>query len=218
MNARASATNRSESGFTLLELLIAIVLLSLITTMLMAGLRLETQSLSRQTARLDRAAQLPPVYDFLRAQFADAQPVIPIGASSRSIVFDGETESVHFVSTGPLSSGIGGLQLLSVALVDGALRVRWRTYDGRLPDADQPGTETVLLDDIIQAHFSFFGIVPPDTAAHWHDTWQDMPYLPSLIRLSLTSADGLAIPEFTVKPRVTAPEPPARGATEASTR
>ena len=65
---------------------------------------------------------------------------------------------------------------------------------------------------------SFFGIVPPDTAAHWHDTWQDMPYLPSLIRLSLTSADGLAIPEFTVKPRVTAPEPPARGATEASTR
>ena len=111
---RPIAPNERQRGFTLLELLIAVVLLALITTMLLAGLQMETQNLPRQTGRLDRAAQLPPVYDFLRSELADAQPVVPIGATSRSIVFDGEPNAVHFVSTGPQSVQIGGLQLLSI--------------------------------------------------------------------------------------------------------
>lgn len=206
---RPNGPNVRQSGFTLLELLIAVVLLALITTMLLAGLQLETQNLPRQTGRLDRAGQLPPVYDFLRSELADAQPVVPIGATSRSIVFDGEPDAVHFVSTGPQSVQIGGLQLLSVTFARGALRVRWRLFDGALPDDDQPGRDVLLLDHLARVQLSFFGVVPPDTEPHWYDTWHDMPYLPSLVRFSMTSADGVAIPELTVATRLSAaPAPP----------
>ncbi len=216
---RPIAPNERQRGFTLLELLIAVVLLALITTMLLAGLQMETQNLPRQTGRLDRAAQLPPVYDFLRSELADAQPVVPIGATSRSIVFDGEPNAVHFVSTGPQSVQIGGLQLLSITFTGGALRVRWRLFDGALPDEDQPGRDVLLMDHLARAQLSFFGIVPPDTQPHWYDTWHDMPYLPSLVRFSLRSADGVDIPELTVAPRLSAvapPAPPAQGNVETS--
>lgn len=203
-----TAPDERQSGFTLLELLIAVVLLALVTTMLLAGFQLETQHLPRQTGRMDRAAQLPPVYDFLRAELGDAQPVVPIGARGRAIVFDGEPDAVHFVSTGPQSVQVGGLQLLRVTFAGGALRVRWRLFDGSLPEEDQPGRDVLLLDRLTGARLSFFGIVPPDTQPHWYDTWHDMPYLPSLVRFSLTSADGTEIPELTVAPRLSAPPPP----------
>jgi hypothetical protein len=69
--------------------------------------------------------------------------------------------------------------------------------------------DTVLLDHITQARFGYFGIVAPDTQPHWHDSWEDLSYLPSLVRLSLVSADGPPIPELAMAPRMAGPPPDA---------
>ena len=193
--------SRDQPGFTLLELLVAMILLSMIVAMLMAGLRLESVGLGRQVEHLDRVMELPPVYDFLRSQIADARPVPAPGSTGGAILFVGQPDGLRFVSSGPQSVQSAGLQVLAIAVAAGALRVRWRAFNTDDED-DSAGVETVLLTHVTQARFGYFGIVAPDTQPHWHDSWENLSYLPSLVRLSLTSADGPPIPELTMAPRM----------------
>jgi general secretion pathway protein J len=193
---------RNEGGFTLLELLIAVALLGLLTTILAAGLRLQTQYIERGSERLERGAQLPAVHAFLRSQLGKAQPVVPIGSADRTILFEGRPGAVAFVAPAPASMAGGGLELFSVGFAEGRVVVRWREFAGTLVSETQPGGETVLLDGVARARFRYFGTVPPEDAPKWHETWRGMPHLPALIRLELAFSDGEEMPVFAVAPRL----------------
>jgi general secretion pathway protein J len=197
---------RSQSGFTLLELLIAITLLSLLTTMLFAGLRLGTRHVERQSTRLERSAQIPAVQSFLRTQLANAQPLLLDQTSARkAILFDGRPDGLDFVGVAPESVTIGGLQLFSIEVNPGAasqLRVRWRLFGVPEVGVGRGAHETVLLDGVARLAFHYYGIVPLGKEPAWHQAWQEIEYLPSLIRLELVFQDGERMPALTVAARL----------------
>ncbi len=200
----------SQRGFTLLELLISVALLVLLTTILFEGLRLGTHHLGQQSDRLDRASRIALAHNFLRAQLADARPVITPTAAERTIVFNGRPDGIEFVSVAPESVAVGGLQALSVDYDKGAgttggeLLLRWRLYKGTSPAVASNSRDTVLLDHVRSAEFAYFGATSPDQPSAWHMTWQDMAYLPSLVRLSLEFSDGQRMPELIVALRLSA--------------
>lgn len=202
---------QSQRGFTLLELLIAVTLLSLLTTMLVAGFRLGTRHMERQTMRLERASQIPAAEGFLRARLADAQPFVDESSPRRSIVFDGRPDGLEFVGVAPEGLTIGGLQLFSVDLIGrtgGQLRVHWQVFAVPESGTGQSAAETVLLDGVSRLSFHYYGIVPPAKRPGWHRAWQGMEYLPSLIRLEAVFQDGERMPDLIVAIRLsTAPRP-----------
>ncbi len=213
-----------QRGFTLIELLIAVSLLALLMAMLFAGLNAGTRHIGRQSERLDRVSRTVLAQSFLRAQLADARALTPSNVPSDAITFDGRADGVDFVSAAPQAVAVGGLQVLSLGIVEarGAggeqLLAGWRPFTGSgsgsgagaSPSAAVASEHrTALLDHIQEAAFAYFGVVDPGEAPGWHATWRNMSYLPSLIRLSVTFADGQRMPEFVVALRAS---PGATGA------
>jgi prepilin-type N-terminal cleavage/methylation domain-containing protein len=191
-----------DAGFTLIEMVIGIALLALLTTILIGGFRLETQHVGRISSRLDRAAELQAAHTFLRTELASAQSVRPVDASGREIMFEGASSGLEFVAVAPQSAPKDGLDVFTIMAADGALRVRWRRYDGLASVAGEHGDEATLVEGVERATFRYFGIVPPATAPAWHDSWRGMPYLPSLVRLDLVLASGESAPGLTIAPRL----------------
>ncbi|HXZ00349.1 MAG TPA: prepilin-type N-terminal cleavage/methylation domain-containing protein [Stellaceae bacterium] len=193
----------SQRGFTLLELLISIVLLALLTTMLFGGLQLGTRQLDRQTDRVERAARLSLAQGFLRRQLADARPLADPAQAAGIVAFTGERDSLRFFNPTPASAASGGLESLSVEFVEGhgrsagALLLRRRS-----DEAGAAAHDSVLLDQVRQAEFAYFGVTAPGETAAWHASWRDMAYLPSLVRLSVVFSDGAVMPEMIVALRL----------------
>lgn len=200
---------RSQRGFTLLELLISVALLALLTTFLFEGLRLVTRNLGPESNRLDRASRIAVTENFLRAQLADARPVLEAATGWKSIEFDGRADGIDFVSVAPESVSVAGLQALSVVYEKGAgarggeLLLRWRPYEGSSPRTAAPDVRNSwLLDHVRSAEFAYFGVASPNQPPAWHAAWQDMAYLPSLVRLSLDFSDAQRMPELVIALRL----------------
>jgi general secretion pathway protein J len=217
-----------EEGFTLVELLVALTLFGVLTTMLFMEFRLGIRSADKVTEAIDKSSTLPILHDFLRAQLAAAQPIVRNGSSEEILWFDGQAEKVEFIGMPPNAlSGVlsgGGLQRFSIELLkaggppsvgsgpsvggaprDGGRRLvlRRRLYQGKQfkaeGDYDEP---LVLLADVASFQFGYFGAADPARAPAWQDTWREMPRLPSLIRLRLALVDGRQMPDLVVALRL----------------
>jgi general secretion pathway protein J len=140
----------SSRGFTLLELLIALALVSLIALLLFSGLRLGTRTWEGVEAAADRTAELRVARNFLERELRQARPIELTFDAQRRFVFAGEEESLEFVA--PLSEhvGIPGLYVLRLTLQEGEQRqlvlTRWLLN----PDV-LAGTETAPAWEPLEA-------------------------------------------------------------------
>lgn len=107
---------RLAGGFTLVELLIAFVLVALISLLLFSGLRLGLRSWGGVEAAAEIHAELRLVRDFLRRILDQAYPITLILDAEQYLVFAGDGQHLEFVA--PLSAqvGIPGLYLLQLGL------------------------------------------------------------------------------------------------------
>jgi general secretion pathway protein J len=118
-----------ERGFTLVELVIALALISLITLLLFAGLRLGTRAWEGVEATADRTAELRVARNFLERALVQTRAVSLVVDGETVPVFAGDAETLEFVT--PLSEhvGIPGLYVLRLALEEGRERqlvvTRW---------------------------------------------------------------------------------------------
>jgi general secretion pathway protein J len=198
------------AGFTLIEMLIALVLIGLLTAALFGGLRFAARASDRATAAADHAADLATTYSFLQAQLGNAQPY-PATADPKDqqILFDGAPDQIEVITTSPSRLAMGGFFHLHLAVIDvgGELRLlaEWREP----PRQDEAPPDTVLKPSILLDHlrgvrFAFFGTTDPESPSDWHDRWQGATALPKMIRLRVEFADGWQVPDLIVAPRLAA--------------
>jgi general secretion pathway protein J len=203
---RQLARSAEYAGFTLVEMLVALVLIGLLSAALFGGLRFAARATDRATAATDHAAALALAYGFLQTQLGDAQPY-PATADpkDRQIIFDGIPDQIDMITTTPARLAMGGFfhLHLTVANFRGQLRLfaEWREPPRR--DAAAPETPlepTVLLDNLRAVAFAFFGTTDPELPDEWHDKWQAVTALPKMIRLRIEFADGWQAPDLIVAP------------------
>jgi general secretion pathway protein J len=196
---------RSERGFTLLELLIAVTLLALLMTLLTAGLRAATHNMNRQTERLDRSSRNVLVETFLRGVLADARPLSTGQSRSSSVAFSGRSDGLTFVGPAPASVAIGGLQTLTIDFVKdgpaaGEVIADWQAY-GSVGDGGASPRRSVLLTQVNRAIFAYFGAEPGQAPA-WQSSWEDKTRLPALVRVSVEYSNGELMPDLVVALRL----------------
>ncbi|HPB75408.1 MAG TPA: general secretion pathway protein GspJ [Chromatiaceae bacterium] len=104
------------SGFTLVELLIAFVMVALISLLLFSGLRVGIRAWGAVESAAEINTELRLTRDFLRRILSQARPVTLLVEAEPYLVFAGNRQQVEFVA--PLSEqvGIPGLYLLRLGL------------------------------------------------------------------------------------------------------
>ena len=195
------------AGFTLVELLIAVALIALLSSMLFIGFRFGTRAVAAADDRIDRAAEIAVAYGFLEEALANARSLPqPEQSSDAPPSFVGTRAGLAFVTAPPAQLTLGGLHLLRLELepsVRGSrLTVSWRLVSDRRPGDREPVElqPSVLIDKVASARFSYSGVRTPGRLPEWSDTWEPAAGLPRLVRIGITLVDGWQAPDFVVAP------------------
>ena len=177
-----------QGGFTLLEVLVALVVLGLLMLALTQGVRAGLALEQAQTRRLATTAELDATMRVLRGVLTRL-PVVPAGyregATAAGAGIQGEADRLSFV--GNLPTGLGAHHRADIALYvhDGRLILAWKPhYHERPLGPASPYTETVLLDGVKRLQLAYWGSPGRGQPPAWQATWKDMA-APDLIRLRL---------------------------------
>lgn len=177
-----------QSGFTLLEVLIAVAVLGLLIVGLHQGVRTGLALRHKQVEQLDRTADLDSAMRLLRrllTRVAAAPQGRARGSVAEGAVFSGLSDSLTFV--GDLPNGLGRSRRADMTLFvrGGTLLLSWspRRHE-RLFGAPQPPAETELLHGVARLELAYWGEPSPDAAPGWQSRWEG-PGAPELVRIRL---------------------------------
>jgi len=187
--------NRHMRGFTLLELLVAIMIVALIMTTALGAVRLGGKSLETAIERTDSIEEMRAVTSFLRRQFVQ---IIPNAyGEDRPVAFYGDSTRVEFVAPAPLQSAAAGLLAYKLTAEDDAgnpqLMLTYAPFDvdaNEFAVTDVSATR-ILAEGFDTIAFEYFGNGTKDSRPSWQDHWPDEEgRLPQLVRIRLSASDG----------------------------
>jgi general secretion pathway protein J len=205
--------NRRIAGFTLVELMVALLLLALMSSILYGSLSLSATSWDRGEAKAEQAGDMRQTGEFLRQALTAEHPLRLHKALDQPLYFAGASDSLAFAGATPGRVG-GGIYYFRIALApsgESSKLLLSRTipdYTALKPPSFDGADASVLADGVAQLKFSYFGR-DPDAAdvvdPSWRDHWDDPQILPLLIRMEVKTAQGTSWPPLVVEPRI-APE------------
>jgi len=112
---RVTARSRPESGMTLVELLVGLVLLSFLALMLTGSLRFSIRAWERTEVHMEASARIRLAQNLIRNYLSAARPVggrrrtRRTKTADRAPFFAGGPDQVEFVAPLPAHLGAGGL-------------------------------------------------------------------------------------------------------------
>ena len=178
-----------NAGFTLLEVLIALVLLSFILMMLYGSLFTGARSWRDSEIRSQKTDDKRLVLSFIRRQLGEAMPMIQVGERERRVMFRGENSSLQFVSSLPAHHAGSGLYFLKFVVHQDALWLKYTTLtrDKAMFEEDifVEAEAISLLGDIETIDLDYFGHDTVDAKPAWHNEWDNKERLPELIRFRI---------------------------------
>jgi general secretion pathway protein J len=205
-----SLTLPRTRGFTLVEVLVALALMSLIGTILIESLRVgghTWQQVTRKTAHLD---EITRAQDFLREHLGTlSPPQQALGAVSMPESFVGESGAIEFSSVTTTHSGQGvvrywlGLSQSGPTNVEVRSRPEQTETSVALPSA---WSTEPLLQRVTGLSIQFWQ-TSEGSGGHWVGHWGDNGKLPSLIRIDVSFADQdmRRWPLLYIEPRLNTP-------------
>jgi general secretion pathway protein J len=190
-----SARRHGSAGFTLIEMMIGLVLLSIMLTVLFSSLRLGATSWDTAERKLARVAEREAALRIIERQLQLSMPILhaPDGELAK-LAFLGEADRLTWVSPLPAHRG-GGVQRMTLAEGQSArgsgLVLSYRLFHpDSLSEPDEQAQESVLLlEGVTGLRVTYLGEGPEDPdSPEWYEQWDDAERLPQLIRLEIETA------------------------------
>jgi general secretion pathway protein J len=174
----------ATAGFTLIEVVLAMILVGLIMAIAVGGIRMSRKAAESGERRVEATNSIRVTQEFLRKQFSRALPLAFAAdrAEGRNFVFEGDDREVTFVAPMPGYLSSGGPYVQALSIERGELRFLHRML---LSDEDDEVEPVVLLDRIRRGRFEYRGIDEQGRLSDWDDEWEDASRTPMMIRLSL---------------------------------
>lgn len=193
---------KSTQGFSLLEVILAIVLLALLLAGTLSGITAARRSIQSGEALIDRVGRIRTAQEFLRRQISHIMPLqFARDESSGAIhVFDGNARTLRFVAPMPgyLSRGGPYVQTLELAPGKDGLQLRFSDVmlNGYDPDksVNDPANTVVLLDRIADGRFEYRSLDVDGNLTDWSSDWRDPEITPLMVRIDLTMQPGVQAP------------------------
>ena len=198
----------ASKGFTLIEVLIALTLLSIMVVLLFTSLKICADSWEKGETKITAVNEIAVVYNFFQHHLATAKPLFNTSATGeKSFSFQGNSQSMQFVSAFPASAGKLGLQLFSVSLLeednDQFINVALVPFINLAEDENPSKEEVTLIKHVNEFKLSYFGSEDGMTEGSWNEEWVDKAVLPGLVKINITLANGYFWPEMIFDLKVT---------------
>ena len=198
-------TRRRPTGFTLIEVVVAMALLATIMVLLYSGLTFALRSWDAGDANGRRVADRRLGENFMRREMTELFPLRWKNATMLKFAFEGEKDHLKFASSRPAGLGQGGLSLVSIEVAERD-RVRNLVMRRALPDDEavdfgplDKAEPSLLVANVESVAFSYFGAENDFTEPKWVDKWEFASALPTLIRVSVKTTDGRVLPDQVVR-------------------
>jgi general secretion pathway protein J len=165
---------RRHGGFTLVEILLAMAILSLIALVMGSSLGLGLRAWDKGEAEADRSQRARVLVDRLSQQLKSTFPYQVVIEGKKSVLFAGYPASLRFALVSPT-----GFKWAEYYVKDGSLVYR----EGILPDkavAERVDGEGEVLDPKVSSvEFGYFSAAE----GQWVNTWNSGKSLPSAVRI-----------------------------------
>lgn len=175
---------RNAAGFTLIEVVLAMILVGLIMAISVGGIRMSRKAAESGERRIEAINSVRVTQEFLRKQLARTLPLAfaTDRAEGRNYVFEGDGTEITFVAPMPGYLSSGGPYVQTLAIERGELRFGHRML---LSEEDEDGEPVILLDRIRRGRFEFRGINDEGRLGDWDERWEDSSRTPMMVRLTL---------------------------------
>lgn len=203
---------RGSRGFTLVELLLALVLMSMLLALAYGGLRASTRATDKGQEILEESGRIRMAHQFVRKQlnqmatltFAENE------ADGTRVMFQGDTKKIRFVAPMPGYLGFGGPQVQELAIVSGdegeMLVLSHALLQGFEEENLYVRDPIVLIDKIDSADFNFLGRNEEGELNPWVGQWERTETLPVSVSLDIEFTEDVYLkwPLLTASVRVDA--------------
>ncbi len=190
---RTLGRRRGSSGFTLIEVMLATLLLAVLLAAAFGGIRSAVKGMNVGENLIDRTNRLRVAQEFIRHQISRALP-LPFGQESgtgANFLFQGERDFMRFVAPMPgyLSNGGSYVQTLELAntrngkqlLFTHAMLNGFDLKKLRKEDSEP----VILMDQVESGKFEYRKLDDQGELEDWSDDWEDPGVTPVMVRIRL---------------------------------
>ncbi len=191
---------RREGGYTLIEMLASLIIVGLAAAMMVSGIVTGRRVWEHADAVTSMGETVSGTQMLLRAKLERAYPATRYDKIPTYADFYGAENTVTFLAPPRDIHAPQALMRYTLALAaNGDLVLADVSDVAANPQALEP---LVLLHNVQQLDIGYYGVVPPDKAPAWHDTWQGRAVLPLLMRIHVQFPpdDPRGWPDLLIKP------------------
>lgn len=179
-----------QTGFTLLEMLVALSVSALLVTLAYSAVHIGIRSWDSSRERVDQMDALRITWRFLHHTLTRARPVFDPTSPDKHLLFEGSENALRFATDMPSYLGLGGLYVAQLSSVPKSQQNTLQLGRALLASYHKEGTvpkmqNTILLDDLQTITINYFGSKDNQTTASWHTDWAAQKNLPTLIRIEI---------------------------------
>jgi len=205
---RAGVTAVIDRGFTLVEMLVVMALLSLIALGMGAALRTTAQTGERVDRRLLEADELRVSASFLRAVVGRVYPFrlnTPTAVGVLPYFFEGRSDTLTWVGVMPARHGAGGRYFFRLSLGESegktGLVLQFLPWESSMVQPDWARAETrVLVRHAIGLRILYASTVVDQP--QWSAIWESADTFPDRVMISLQTTSG-NLPDLVIPVRPT---------------
>jgi type II secretion system protein J len=207
-----SMKQNHNTGFTLLEIIIALTISLTLFLILFAALRLGYKSQESGTEKEEVTQTMRILDDRIAWLIRGAYPFVftdPLKTGQQKLYFEGKDDKIGFVTTSVNNRGtgpedLGGLKYVSIYADSEGLKIREKVFF--LEDAfdDSGGKVSTLDHEVTKLAFKYFDVPPGEKEGDWVSDWDssDKKYLPAAVKVQITfehSGKTIALPDMVVR-------------------
>lgn len=187
------------AGFTLVELLLALSLMSMLLALAYGGLRASTRAADKGQAVLEDSGRIRMAHQFVRKQLNQMAPLAfaENGDQQERVVFEGSARKIRYVAPMPGYLGFGGPQVQELEIISGDEGDHLVLSHALLQGFEEGNLylrdPIVLLEQIEFAAFGFLGRDETGELTGWVNQWAQPGQLPEAVSLEIEFAEEVYI-------------------------